>query len=228
VFAPLAALALVLGSLTLPAQPQARVNDYAHVLSQGAGAQLEQRLREEEARTSNQVVVAIFEQLEGEDIADVGYRLGQQWGLGQAGRDNGVLLLVAVKERRMRIEVGKGLEGALTDLESKIILDEVIRPAFAQGRYDEGVVRGAEAILKSIDGEFRGTGRASGAQRQRVSPIVGLGMLGLLVVLFLFFPRAGMLMLFSLGGGGGGGRGGRGGFSGGGGRFGGGGASGDW
>lgn len=225
-FAPLAALALVLGSLTLPAQPQARVNDYAQVLSEGAKAQLEQRLRAAEARTSNQVVVAIFEQLEGEDIADVGYRLGQQWGLGQQGRDNGVLLLVAVKERRMRIEVGKGLEGALTDLESKIILDEVIRPAFAQGRYDDGVVLGAQAILKSVDGEFRGTGRASGAQRQRVSPIAGLGMLALLVVLFLFFPRAGMLMLFSLGGGGG--RGGRGGFSGGGGRFGGGGASGDW
>jgi uncharacterized protein len=226
VFAPLAALALVLGSLTLPAQPQARVNDYAHVLSAGARAQLEQRLRDAEARTSNQVVVALFEQLEGDDIADVGYRLGQQWGLGQAGRDNGVLLVVAVKERRMRIEVGKGLEGALTDLESKIILDEVIRPAFAQGRYDDGVVLGAEAILKSVDGEFKGTGRASGAQRQRVSPIAGLGLLGLLVVLFLFFPRAGMLLLFSLGGRGGGG--GRGGFSGGGGRFGGGGASGGW
>jgi uncharacterized protein len=222
VFASALTLAL-LGGLSLPDRPMGRVHDAASVLSPSARAQLEERLRAYEARTSNQVVVATFPSLEGDDIADVGYRLGQKWGIGQQGRDNGVLFVVAVAERRMRIEVGKGLEGALTDLQAKIILDEVVRPALAQGRFDLGVLRGTEAILQATAGEFRGRGQVTRAPVPLLAKVV-IGVL--LLVLFIFFPRAGMLVLWSLASGGR--RRGGGGFSGGGGRFGGGGASGSW
>lgn len=221
--------ALALSAVTVPPQPSGRVNDYARVLSAQTRQRLEQGLRQAEAQSSNQVVVVTLPSLDGEDIADVAYRIGQTWGLGQSGRDNGVLLVLSMAERRSRIEVGKGLEGALTDLESSIILNEVMRPYLARGDVDGAVVEGSRGILQAVQGEYRGTGRAAGGERAQSggrSPIGTLAFFGLLLVLFIFFPRAGMFLLFSLGGGGG--RRGGGGFGGGGGRFGGGGASGSW
>lgn len=222
---------LVVSVVEVPDRPAGRVNDYARVLSPEVRRQVEAALAVAEARTSNQLVVVTLPSLDGEEIADVGYRVGRTWGIGQRGRDNGVLLLVAVAERRVRIEVGKGLEGALTDLESKIIIDEVIGPELVRGRFEVGLARGAEAIVQAVEGEFQGQGRVSaeGREPRRGVPVGGLIVIGLLVLLFFVSPRTGMLVLGSMmmmGGRRGGGRGG--GFSGGGGSFGGGGASGSW
>lgn len=216
------AVATTLAAVTVPEAPEGRVNDYANVLSAGNQRQLEAKLAEWERRTSNQVVVVTLPSLEGEDIADVAYRFGQAWGLGQRNRDNGVLLLVAMAERRDRIEVGKGLEGALTDLESSIILNDVMKPLLAQGRAEDAILYGTDAILTAVKGEYRAY-----PQKVRVKPMTALLFAGFLLVLFIFFPRAGMFLLFALGNRRGGGFG-DGGFRGGGGRFGGGGASGSW
>ena len=226
--------AMVVSAVQLPARPEGRVNDLAGVMSAAARQQVETALAAAEARTSNQIVVVTLPSLEGEDIADVGYRIGRTWGIGQQGRDNGVVLVVAVAERKLRIEVGKGLEGALTDLESRVIIDEVIRPELVAGRYDSAIARGTQAIVQAVDGEFQGPGPRAvpteGSAPRRGIPFGALIGLGLLVLLFFISPRTGMLVLGSMmmmgGRRGGGGR--SGGFSGGGGSFGGGGASGSW
>jgi uncharacterized protein len=164
-------------------------------------------------------VLVTVPDLGGRDIADVAFVIGERWGLGQHRRDNGVLFVIAPSERRTRIEVGKGLEGALTDLQSHIILDEIVAPAFKSGDFDRGAREGSQAIIQAIRREFRGQ---SSRPFPFDSPFWSVGTIVLLLILFLFFPRAGMLLLFMAG------RGGRQRFAGGGGRFGGGGASGRW
>ncbi len=216
------ALSLVVVAWEVPAAPSGHVNDYARILSLQTVSGLEQMLSDHERQTTNQIVVVTVPTLDERSIEDASFAIAERWGIGRARRDNGVLFVVAPAEKRMRIEVGKGLEGALTDLQSHVILDEIVRPAFAENDFDRGVRDGARAIIQAIQGEFR----APSADRwpgESGSPSLHLGMLLLLLLLFLFFPRAGMLLLLA-----GGGRAGRRGFSGGGGRFGGGGASGRW
>jgi uncharacterized protein len=106
-----------------------------------------------EARTTNQVVVATVKSLEGGTIEDYGYQLGRHWGIGQRGKNNGVLLLVAPNERRVRIEVGYGLEGELTDARASTIINQVILPQFRAGRMEQGIVAGTQAVLSVLEGD---------------------------------------------------------------------------
>jgi uncharacterized protein len=195
------------------------VNDYAGILSRSAASEIEQTLATHERETSNQIVIVTVPTLDDRDIADVAFAIGERWGIGKRRKDNGVLFVIAPSEHRTRIEVGKGLEGALTDLQSHVILDDIVAPAFRRGDFDHGVRDGAQAIMQAVRGEFRDP---SSATLPFDSSYWTLGLALLLLVLFLFFPRAGMLLLLM------GGRGGRSRFAGGGGRFGGGGASGRW
>lgn len=131
-----------------------RVNDNAGLLSPGAVQSLEAQLKEHEDSTSNQVVVLTVSSLEGESIEEYSIRVVDTWKLGQKGKDNGVLLLVAKEDRKVRIEVGRGLEGDLTDaLCSQIIRKEII-PRFKGGDYERGVQAGVEAILGAIAGSY--------------------------------------------------------------------------
>jgi uncharacterized protein len=220
------ALLIAAADLLVPAAPAGHVNDYAKILSQSTQRELEALLTQHEAKTTNQVVVVTLPSLQGRDIADVTYAIGNAWRVGQKGKDNGVVFAVAPHERRMRIEVGKGLEGALTDLETHVIQDDVVKPAFIAGDFDRGVRDGSRAIVQAIQGEFTAPPHAQ--TQGHGSPWPALIVVIFLVVLFICFPRAGMLLLFSGIGRGGGGGGGGGGFSGGGGSFGGGGSSGSW
>jgi uncharacterized protein len=159
---PLYGLLLVLAFLgaLAHAAPQfptltGRVVDDAGVLSEPTRRALESTLAKHEADTSNQVVVVTIKDLQGYDIADYGYQLGRHWGIGQAGRDNGALLIVAPKERKVRIEVGYGLEGTLTDAIAHNIVQTIILPKFRQHDFDGGVRAGVEAMLAAIAGTYK-------------------------------------------------------------------------
>jgi uncharacterized protein len=220
-----------------------RVVDEAGILSAGSRDQIGAWLADFESKSHRQVVVATVKSLQGLPIEDYGYRLGRFWGIGERGKDTGAILLVAPSERNVRIEVGYGLEGELTDAVSKTIIESVILPAFRQGNFNGGVQAGTIAILRALG--WTGTPANAptvGASRARDSG--GTSWVKLLV-LFLFiaiwgsgFRRGwGVPLGMGLGMGGrrwssggsfGGGGFGGGGFSGGGGSFGGGGASGRW
>ncbi len=260
-----AALALLLlallaapgaAALRIPPPPDRRVNDYAGALASADRDSLEQRLIAREASSRNQVVVAIFRSLEGESLEDYSIRLAKAWRIGQKGLDNGVIFLVFLDDRKMRIEVGYGLEGGLTDAVSSSILRDVVAPRFREGRIAEGIGAGLDSIDRAIAGTYQ---RPPGPNRGQ--PTHGFGwreVLGLVFVGLLLFVLVqnriqnaalrrrgytggssgwgwgGPFVGGGLGGGGfgggfgGGGGGGGGGFSGGGGSFGGGGSSGSW
>ncbi len=145
-----------------------RINDLVGILSSSTHAELESLLKAHEDSTSNQVAVLIIPSLEGESLEEFSIKVAETWKLGQKGKDNGVLLLVAKNDRKVRIEVGRGLEGDLTDQISGMIIRHEIVPRFRDGDYDGGVRAGASAILAAVkgsysaaeeeDGEFGGLG----------------------------------------------------------------------
>ena len=131
-----------------------RIVDNAEILSPETRRALEEKLAAHERATTNQVVVLTLGSLEGESIEDFAVRVFEQWKLGQAGRDNGVLVIIAPAERRMRIEVGYGLEGTLTDLQAARIIRDRMGPPFRDGRYDDGVTDGVDAIVATLEGQL--------------------------------------------------------------------------
>jgi uncharacterized protein len=124
-----------------------RVVDQADILSPGAKAALEPKLADLEARSGIQLVVATVNTLEGQEIEPYANELFRTWQLGEAEKNNGVLLLVAPNERRVRIEVGYGLEGTLTDALSKVIIANAVTPRFKAGDFSGGVTRGVDDII---------------------------------------------------------------------------------
>jgi uncharacterized protein len=226
-----------------------RVVDEVGVLSGEADERLTNELAGHEQRTGQQVVVAVVKSLQGQSIEDYGYQLGRSWGIGQKGKNTGAILLVAPNERKMRIEVGYGLEGELTDAISSTIINGIIKPRFQEGDLQGGIVLGAEQILRTLGDDLAPAQppqqHIRPQHQEHGSPV---SILLTLFIFFLFFwfarrsrggPGAGILPFLiasswsSRGGGfyGGGSSGGGfsgGGFSGGGGSFGGGGASGSW
>nr|WP_279306571.1 TPM domain-containing protein [Microvirga solisilvae] len=147
VAAPLAAHAQNFPPLT------GRVVDAANLLTPNKRATFEARLKAHEESTTNQVVLATVPSLEGVSIEDYANRLFRSWKLGQQDKNNGVLLLIAPKEREIRIEVGYGLEGTLTDAFAKLIIANVITPRFKQGRYADGIDGGLSSILDVLTGK---------------------------------------------------------------------------
>jgi uncharacterized protein len=216
-----------------------RVVDDAGILSGDMQQKLTNLLAQQQDQTGDQVVVVTLKSLQGYPIEDYGYQLGRAWGIGQKGKNNGALIIVAPTEHKARVEVGYGLEGVLSDAQSKVIIDEVMTPAFKQGNYDAGVFNGTLAVLHAIGGanlnaspqpvETQDDGGHSGGH---------IPIFLIVIIIWVVFGRF-LWPLFFLGGIGGGRGGfggggfggggfGGGGFSGGGGSFGGGGASGSW
>jgi uncharacterized protein len=233
----------------LPSKPEAYFNDYAGVVSKEAASRFNQELAQFERETSNQVVVAVFPKMESEDdVAAYTQRVAQSWGVGQRDKRNGVVLFVFTQDRKMYIQVGYGLEGALPDLTGFDITEYRIKPHFRNNDYEGGLAEGIDSIFKAIRGEYKGTGKTDLEKRGTARP-------GFNVALFFFFVVALMIISrlmramggysyssrrsgpvfvpMSFGGGGGGwssgdSGGGFSGFSGGGGSFGGGGAGSSW
>ena len=179
-----AALAAAPGSQTFP-RPTGYVNDLAHLLDPSARAALEQRLADYDRATGTQIAVAIFPTLGGMPINDFAARLEEAWKVGRRGKDTGILLLVGVREREVRIEVGYGLEGRVTDGDAGTIIRNVIAPAFRAGRYGEGLDAAVGELMRLSGG---GSASSAGAAPPRRAPGRASGVTDLLpVVLFLIF-----------------------------------------
>ena len=168
-----------------------RVVDEAGILSDTTKAQLTSLLADEEKTSSVQLVVVTLKSLQGDEIEEFGYQLGRHWAIGQKGKNNGVLLIVAPNEHKTRIEVGYGLEGRLTDLQCKLIIDQVLLPAFKRGDYDAGIIDGTRAILKVIGGG----NIAPLASSDAGNVPAGIGMT-IIVVLVLFSITWPLLLFF--------------------------------
>ena len=231
----------------IPPKPAAYFNDYAGVVSQSAARRFNEQLAQFERETSNQVVVAVFPKMQSDsDVADYGQRIAESWGVGSRKERNGIVLLVFIADRKISLQVGYGLEGALPDAVAYDIRANRITPRFRTRDYEAGLADGIDSIFKAVRGEYRGTGRTVRESRSNSSRAPS----------FLFFiiffialsvisrvmrrlggysyssRRSGPVFIpMGFGGGGGGsssGGGGFSGFSGGGGSFGGGGSSGSW
>lgn len=239
---------------TMPAFPPltGRVVDAANILDPASEASIAEKLKAHEERTTDQLVVATVPTLGELTVEDYANRLFRHWGLGQKEKNNGALLLVAPTERKVRIEVGYGLEGALTDALSKIIISTAVAPRFRQGDFAGGIAAGVDAILAILTGdaeEWQRRAEVRDQQGDEIDPLIVLILF--LIVIFIIWRlqrasgggrmahrnRRGRWVAIPAptgggwGGGGwsgGGSFGGGGGFSGGGGSSGGGGASGDW
>lgn len=180
----IAALFLFPGQLAaLEAPPLAgRVNDLARMLSPEAQQRLEQKLAAFERETSNQVVVLTVPSLQGDDIDRFSIRVADAWKIGQKGRDNGVLLVVAQAERKVRIEVGMGLQGVLPDITAGRIIRDVMRPFLKDGNYDQGIAAGVDGIIAATKGEFKGTGQTARSHTaKKSSPSFATMLLGAVV-----------------------------------------------
>jgi uncharacterized protein len=130
-----------------------RVVDNAEIVSAEAERRITARLKEHEARTTNQIAVLTVPTLDGESVEEFAVKVFEGWKLGQKGKDNGVLVVVAARERRMRIEVGYGLEGTLTDAHASRIIRDAMTPRFRSGDFDGGVEAGVAAIIARLTGD---------------------------------------------------------------------------
>ena len=144
-------------ALSIPDKPSGHVNDYGNLLSQSTKENLEKTLLNFEKETSNQIVIAIFNSLEGESLEDFSIRLADKWKIGTKEKNNGVILLIFKNDKQMRIETGYGLEGALPDaICSQIIRHEIV-PSFKKGDFDQGILNGISAIINATKGEYKST-----------------------------------------------------------------------
>jgi uncharacterized protein len=228
----------------IPPKPTGYFNDYAGVVSKEVAHRFNEQLAQFERDTSNQVVVAVFPKMQSDsDVADYTRRVAQAWGVGQKDRRNGVVLFVFTGDRKMFIQVGYGLEGALPDITAFDITENHIKPYFRVGDYEGGLATGIDLICKAILGEYKGSGKTVVEQRGTIKAS-GLLFFVIFVIVLIVISRVmrrlggygyssgrGGPIFFPMGGGGGGSSSGGGGFSGfggGGGSFGGGGAGSSW
>jgi uncharacterized protein len=165
-----------------------RITDGARLLSEEQRAGVESALADLERDTGAQMAVLTLDTLDGESIEEFSLRVAETWKLGQRGKDNGVLVLVAKDDRKMRIEVGYGLEGVLTDALCSRILDEVMRPRFRAGDFGGGIAAAADVIARTVRGEQALPAEAPEGQRLSDAPwwgrLLGLGLFALVVGTF--------------------------------------------
>lgn len=252
------ALALVtvpIGGISVSAEPvypalTGRVVDDADLLSANDEAALTSDLEALEAKSTDQVVVVTLLSLQGYEIEEFGYQLGRHWGIGQKDKDNGALLIVAPSERKVRIEVGRGLEPLLTDALTKLIIENAILPRFREGDFPGGIKNGVRDIVSVLTGDAEEVLARARSQSQSDALDDWIAIIILIIWTFIFFAVVWSIIQSirhgnsatksgkknndsgwtwgSGGSSGGGWSSGGGGFSGGGGGFGGGGSSGGW
>jgi uncharacterized protein len=203
-----------------------RVNDQARMLSIETAQRLDQKLAAFERDTSNQISVLTIPSLQGDDIDQFSIRVAEAWKLGQKGKDNGVLLVLAQAERKVRIEVGMGLQGVLPDITAGRIIRETMRPYLKSGDFDHGITVAVDSIIAATKGEFKGTGQSTQKHATKktsssfvtlfllvavAAVVLGLfsrylggvgGAIGLPLAASMAFPGMGLLTLFLLAAGG--------------------------
>jgi uncharacterized protein len=186
----LPALALVFPTLS------GRVVDEANILDEATRASLTQKLADLETKTTDQLVVVTLKSLQGTSIEDFGYQLGRHWAIGQKDKNNGVLLIVVPSERKVRIEVGYGLEGTLTDAVTRLIIENAIVPRFRANDYPGGIARGVDDIISVLTGDAA-EWKARAAQRPdrpaTKSDVSFTTVLIIIIFIMVFFIVAGIL-----------------------------------
>lgn len=217
---------------------KARINDLADILSYSEENLLETLLREAEEKTSSQFALLTLKSLEGDSLEDFSIRVAEKWKIGQKGLDNGVIVIIAMAERKIRIEVGYGLEPILTDAKCGYIIRNDIVASFRKGDHFEGINKALTKITGIVNKEFdispEELARYKKAQKKDKGSGIPFGLIFFLILIFMNIFRGGRgsgrggSVFWGGGFGGGSGGSGGGGFSGGGGSFGGGGASGGW
>lgn len=225
----LAGATVALAALVFPTMT-GRVVDTAQLIDAQTAAHLSQMLEAHEQATGEQVVVVTLPNLQGTNIEDYGYQLGRFWGVGQKGKDNGALLIVARDDHKVRIEVGYGLEERLTDAQSSVIINQILTPAFKAGNFAGGISQAVQAMIQVLGGNPLAEPAVDNGSGDAVQNMVYLALFLIFIVMNMLWGRGGGGgFIGGMGGfGAGGSRSGGGGFSGGGGSFGGGGASGNW
>jgi len=161
------------------------VNDYANMISPAIRTKLTNELKEFERTDSTQIVILTIPSLEGQTIEDYSIKVAETWKIGQKGRDNGIIFMVANKERKIRIEIGRGLEGRLTDLTAGRIIDLVVKPRFKRGDFNGGFVAGVAALIDATKGEFKADDRNQSKTKKSFPPfftILLFGGVGLLIL----------------------------------------------
>ena len=229
--------------LAVPERPEGRVTDRTGTLTRDQITVLERKLAAFERETTNQIAVLLIPSLEGDSLEDFSIRLAEKWKIGQQGRNNGVILLIVKNDRKLRIEVGYGLEGALPDALAGTIIRNEISPRFRDGQFYQGIDAGINALIAATKGEYKAGPKK---KRNQVEAWIPFLIMGASVFFFILAASRARRRHYHSGsrrgwnsgggfwyggsswGGGGGGGSDSGGFSGGGGDFGGGGASGDW
>jgi uncharacterized protein len=195
-----------------------RVNDNARIMSEATCNSLSETLKEHEVKTTNQVVVLTILSLENESIEDYAYKVFNEWKLGQKDKNNGILVVVVPDERRMRIEVGYGLEGTLPDILAGRIIQNIMAPRFREGDFDNGITEGVNAVITILEGAdpngLEGLTETSGSSETSnfadlESPDIPLGMrillgafifgiIGLFTILGILTPGFGWFMYLFL------------------------------
>ena len=166
-------------------QLRGRVNDYANMLSPAASQRLEQTLADFESSDSTQIVILTINSLEGESLEEYAIKVAEAWRIGQTRLDNGAILLIARQERKVRIEVGRGLEGVLTDLVSGRIIRGDMAPHFKKNDYDSGITAGVASVIKVVRGEYKAQPRDLKQGKKSAEPVYTLLIFLLVAVVFL-------------------------------------------
>lgn len=180
-------LFLLLGTLAIAKEippkpnPPRLVNDFAGMLNPSEKDALERKLVAYNDSTSTQVAIVTERTLDGDDVFDYSFRIAKTWGIGQEGKANGILIYVALDDRKIFIQTGRGAEGFLPDAISKRIIENIIKPAFKEQRYYEGLDRATSAIISYGAGEYKADERRGGESSG------GLGTIVILLILFFIF-----------------------------------------
>ena len=169
------------------------VTDETSTLTSSQISSLETKLSNFEKETSNQVVVYIIGSLNGESLEETSYEIAQKNGIGQKGKDNGVLLFIVMNDRKLRIEVGYGLEGVLPDALAGQIIRKEITPYFKQGKYYEGIDAGVDAIISATKGEYKQDKKYAKKEKE-----FGVGICGIPVAVFFIFGFFGFFFIMSI------------------------------
>jgi len=179
------------GAETIPPKPDRYFNDYAGVVSRGAAQRFNEQLAQFERDTSDQVLVVVYHTMQSDSsIDDYTRRVAQVWGVGQKNQRNGVVLFVFVDDRKMFIQVGYGLEGALPDFTAFDITERHIKPSFRNQDYEGGIAAGIDLLCKAIRGEYKGTGKTVQDSGSSKSGTAGLLVFFFVLILILIAVRA--------------------------------------
>ena len=164
---------------------QGHVNDYANMISPSAKAGLEKELKSFEQTDSTQIVILTIPSLEGEVIEEFSIKAAEAWKVGQKGKDNGIIITVAKQEKKIRVEVGRGLEGKLTDLAAGRIVDLVIKPKFKRGDFDGGFVAGVHSLIDATRGEFKADKNHLPKKKNGTHSFLTILIFGVIALLFI-------------------------------------------